>query len=124
MTNSHFGHDRDGDCINNLFDHLRIALMALSLDTKLGKKMNVHTIRATPPRLAIQSAYACTRDDDNQTFYSNVGWDPLEGHDGTSTSFLSNTSLIRINPNFKSVEKGQSTNLTCSGLVTSMMTPP
>ena len=32
MTNSHFGHDRDGNCINDLFDHFGIALISLKLE--------------------------------------------------------------------------------------------
>ena len=49
MPNSRFGHDRDRDCINDLFYHLRIALMDLNLDIRFQNVMNVHTIRATPP---------------------------------------------------------------------------
>lgn len=33
------------------------------------------------------------KNDDNQTFCSNIGWHPLKSHDGTCTSFLGNTSL-------------------------------
>ena len=52
--------------------------------------------------------------DDNQTFCSDVGWDPLKGHDGTCASFFSNTSLSRIKIPFKSeleVKKGQGSHL-------------
>ena len=59
MTNSHFGHNRDSDCINNFFDHLRITLTALILNMRLKHGMNVHTIRATPPRLITDEISLC-----------------------------------------------------------------